>query len=106
LLIVTVMDFSSYLLGTPSSVTRTFIAQTPIWLELGVQLKAPVLPLMVAPVGGVIRLKVSVLAGTSWSVAVAVKERTLPHGVDRVAGTESTGATFTSLTVIVISSSS
>src|SRR5437667_404758 len=86
--------------GLPLSVTRTVTGNVP--LEEGVQLNAPDEAPIVAPAGAPASSeKVSVLAGISESVAVAVKvtgEPTVPDFGPIVA---STGAEFTSFTVIV-----
>src|SRR5439155_11540095 len=84
--------------------------------SVGVQLKAPVELLIEAPTGTMqevtlrqlvvplTRLKVSVLAGRSWSVAVAVKDRFVSSSTFLLPMAPSTGATLTSATVTVISS--
>src|SRR6266404_6222063 len=46
----------------------------PVCAALGVQVKTPVLESITAPAGAVERLKESVWAGRSWSVAEAVKK--------------------------------
>src|SRR5205814_2350916 len=88
--------------GTPLSVTTTVIVFVlgPC-ASLGVQLIAPLLPLIVMPAGGDTRLNVSVLAGTSASVALAVTASALNSSIVWLAGTLNTGATFTSRTVTV-----
>src|SRR5438105_1630504 len=73
-LTVTVTGFSSERLGVPLSVTRTLKVNVPgPWASVGVQVNTPVTGSMAAPLGAPTRLKVSVLAGMSGSVAVAVK---------------------------------
>ena len=75
----TVKLFVSLKLGTPLSVTRTVIVLVPgPCVSLGVQLNTPLLALMLAPDGGLIKLNVSVLAGRSASVAVTVSVSRLP----------------------------
>src|SRR5205823_11951937 len=83
--------------GTPLSVTTTVIVFVlgPC-ASLGVQLIAPLLPLIVMPAGGDTRLNVSVLAGMSASVALAVTASALNSSIVWLAGTLNTGATFTS----------
>src|SRR5439155_1767456 len=97
---VTVIVSKSLSAGLPLSVTRTVPGNVP--LDEGVQLKAPDEAPIVAPEGAPASSeKVSVLAGTSESVAVAVKvtgEPTVPDFGPIVA---STGAEFTSFTVMV-----
>src|SRR5262249_13494902 len=71
---------------------------------VGVQLKAPLVWSIDAPVGWPIRLKVRLLGGRSASVAVAVKVFPSRRSSDLEAGTPaSTGARLTSVTVRVIS---
>ena len=75
----TVKLFVSLKLGTPLSATRTVIVLVPgPCVSLGVQLNPPLLALMLAPGGGLIKLNVSVLAGRSASVAVTVSVSRLP----------------------------
>src|SRR5947207_2665384 len=58
--------------GVPLSVTTTVITFVDgPWASIGVQLIAPVFGSMVIPAGAEGRLKVSVLAGMSESVALA-----------------------------------
>jgi len=87
--------------GLPLSVTRTVTGNVPD--AEGVQLKAPVEELIVAPDGAPASSEnANVFAGLSVSVAVAVKVTgapTLPVWFPIAA---STGAEFTSVTVIVI----
>src|SRR6476646_6988719 len=69
---VTVNDFVSLRFGEPLSVTLTvmeFVLGPCV--SVGVHEIAPVFGLIVIPVGGETRLKVSVLVGTSESVAEA-----------------------------------
>jgi len=56
---------------------------------------------MVAPAGALARLKVRVLAGKSASVAAAVKLSVPPSAIVLLARAASTGASFTSLTIMV-----
>src|SRR5439155_634889 len=73
----------------------------------GVQLKAPVEPLIVAPAGAPASSeKVRVLAGTSASVAVAVKATSTPTVPALSPIAARTGATLTSFTVTEIVSES
>ena len=76
----TVKLFVSLKLGTPLSVARTVITFVPgPCVSLGVQVNWPVLGLMLAPVGAPgSRLYVIVLAGTSASVAEALKVNGVP----------------------------
>src|SRR6266481_9941277 len=71
-LTVTVKELVALMGGEPSSVTTTVIVLTlgPC-ASLGVQLIAPVAGLIIMPPGGESRLKVSVFAGMSGSVAEA-----------------------------------
>src|SRR5437764_537199 len=89
--------------GEPLSVTRTVTAFVlGPWLSVGAQVKTPLAGFMLAPAGApASRLKVRSWAGTSESVALAVKVSRLsslpvlfPIGVN-------TGAEFTSLTIIL-----
>src|SRR5580765_5164420 len=89
--------------GEPSSVTRTVIRLVlgPC-ASVGVQENTPLVGLMLAragPPGS--KLKVSVLAGMSASVAVFVTTNVLSSLIIWSAGTLSTGARFTSATTIV-----
>src|SRR5262249_15949498 len=73
-LTVTVSVFVALRLGAPLSVTRTVMLKVPSCVSVGVQLNTPLGALIVAPGGAPgSRLKLSVLAGRSGSVAVAVK---------------------------------
>ena len=71
------------------------------WASVGVQLKTPVVLLIVAPVGMApgaapsARLKVSVLAGRSASVALASKVMRVPSSPDWLPISARTGATLT-----------
>ena len=66
--------------GVPSSVTRTVTSNVPgPSASLGVQLNAPVVGSIAAPVGAPeSKLNVRLLAGTSASLAVAVKLSSTP----------------------------
>src|SRR5207253_2550764 len=99
---VTVKLFVALRFGVPLSVTTTVIVFVlgPC-ASFGVQLIAPLLPLIVIPVGGPTRLNVSVLVGTSASVALAVPSSLLDALPIWFPGTVNTGATFTSRTVTV-----
>ncbi len=109
LLTVTVISSSSESIGVPLSLTTTLKRNVP--LSGGVQLKAPVDGLIVAPAGTrqlvtvphavvpLARLNVSVSPSTS--VAVAVKVRLLPSATDLLPIAPSTGASLTAVTVIV-----
>src|SRR5204863_181677 len=82
---------------TPFSVTTTVIVFVlgPC-ASLGVQLIAPLLPLIVMPAGGPTRLNVSVLAYTlSLHDALPISSA-LNSSIVWLAGTLNTGATFTS----------
>src|SRR5438094_425154 len=88
--------------GTPLSVTTTVIVFVlgPC-ASVGVQLIAPLLPLIVMPAGGPTRLNVSVLAGTSASVALAVTASALNSSVVKCTRLLTTRRTITSRTVTV-----
>src|SRR2546427_120313 len=87
--------------GLPLSVTRTVTGKVP--LADGVQLNAPEEAPIVAPAGAPgSSEKVSVFAGMSESVAVAVNVTGCPTVPDLFPIGASTGAEFTSFTVIVI----
>src|SRR2546425_1205692 len=90
-------------LGVPLSVTRTVtVFVLALAAPLGFQLSPPLLALMVMPAGTPgFRLYVSVLAGTSASVAVAVSVNGLSSLTVWSAITASTGALFTSFTTTV-----
>jgi hypothetical protein len=91
----------SFIAGLPLSVTRTVTGNVP--LAVGVQLKAPVEPLIVAPDGAPASSEnVSVFTGMSASVAVAVKVTGVPTLPVLFPIAPSTGAWFTSVTEIVI----
>src|SRR4029453_10874772 len=85
-------------LGTPLSVTRTVtgLVLGP-WASVGVQLTPPLLALIVMPAGapGSI-LYVSVLAGTSLSLPLAVTVSRLPSLTVLLAITPNLAALFTS----------
>ena len=105
-LTVTVIASSSHNGMVASSQTLTVNGKEPT--EEGVQLNTPK-EVMSAPAGAPTRLKVSVLAGMSESVAVAVKLSKLLTSTDWFPIGFSTGAVFpspTALTVTVIASSS
>src|SRR3990172_9126717 len=87
--------------GVPLSVTMTVTGKEPS--ADGVQLKAPVELLIVAPAGAPVPSENErVWAGMSPSVAVAVNVTGLPAVPDLGPIGASTGATFTSFTVTVI----
>ena len=87
------------------SVTRTVAAKLPV--AEGVQLKAPVEPLIAAPAGAPASSEnVRALAGTSASVALAVKATSTPTVPALFPMAARTGATFTSFTSIVTTSKS
>jgi hypothetical protein len=91
--------------GEPLSDTMTVAGKVPH--AVGVQLKAPVTALIVAPEGAPApRLKVRVFAGMSASVAVAVKVTGAPTVPDLFPMGDRTGATFASVTVTWIVSES
>ena len=88
-------------LGLPLSDTFTVITLVlGPWASVGVQLNTPVLGFRFTPTGAETRAKVSVLAGTSASVAVFVTT-----SVSRISlivlldGTVSTGAVFAAVTI-------
>src|SRR5436190_10953 len=89
-------------LGVPLSVTCTLIVFVlgPC-ASVGVQLNTPLSGLMLAPAGGLTRLNVSDLVGTSESVAVIVSVNRLPSGMVCGARVANTGALFTSFTTTV-----
>src|SRR5438105_2275498 len=98
---MTVKDFVSLRFGVPLSVTWTWTTLVVLaWRTVGRQWKSPVLPLMVAPAGGLTRLKVRIFVGISESVAVAVKLMVWPGLTVWLVTAASTGALFTSRTMI------
>src|SRR5712691_7142524 len=87
--------------GVPSSVTRTVIKFVlgPC-ASVGVQVKTPLVGLMLAPAGAPgSKLKVRVLGGRSGSVAVFVTTSGLSSAMNRSVGALSTGGRFTSVTM-------
>src|SRR2546425_468993 len=100
---ITVKDLVSLNTGEPLSVTRTvMLLVLGPWASVGVHVNAPDDPLIVAPDGAPgSRLNVNVCAGTSASVAVAVKLRSVPSLIVWFEIGFSAGALFTSLTIIV-----
>src|SRR5437867_3029511 len=88
--------------GVPLSVTLIVIGFVlgPC-ASVGVQANTPVLGSTLTPAGPETRLKVSVLAGRSASVAVLVRTNPLNSLIVWSAGAASTGALFTSLTITV-----
>src|SRR5258708_7062130 len=102
-LTVTVNDLVSLRIGLPSSETRTCTVLVELPSAAGtLQLNRPLPLLMLAPAGGLRRLKDNVLVGKSASVAVAVKLMVCPAlTVWSAIRAPSTGAVFTSLTVKV-----
>src|SRR5204863_360169 len=101
-LTVTVNVLVTLRAGTPLSVTLTLTAFVlgPC-ASVGVQLIAPLPGLMVMPVGALTKAKVKLLAGISASVALALTFSVVCSLIVWSAGTVSTGARFTSLTVTV-----
>ncbi len=100
-LTVIVIASKSLSAGDPLSVARTVTGNVP--LAPGVHEKAPVDALIVAPAGAPASSeKLSVLAGTSGSVAVAVKVIATPTVPALFPMTPRTGPELTSLTVTVI----
>src|SRR6185295_11462537 len=100
-LTVIVMLFVS--VSVPSLTITSNVYEPGPWASVGVHVNAPLLELMLAPDGSPLRLKVSVCADKSWSVAVAVKPYGCSSSIVTADGTpESTGATLTSETVIAI----
>src|SRR5207244_2612561 len=91
--------------GEPLSLTRTVRLVEPLGPSSGVQVKTPVPALILAPAGAPTRLKVSVLAGRSGSVAVAVKVSKWPSSTVLLPRGPRTGGRFTSRTVTVMVSS-
>src|SRR5438876_267626 len=88
--------------GALLTVTRTVIRLVlGPWASVGVQVSTPVLGFRSTPVGADTRLKVKVLAGRSASIAVFVAVSVLSSVTVCAAGTVSTGAVFTSLTITV-----
>src|SRR5439155_352475 len=71
------------------------------WPSVGVHVSTPVVGLTLTPAGPDTRLNVSVLAGTSVSVAVFVTTSVLNSAMVWSAGTVSTGALFASVTTTV-----
>src|SRR5262249_50935764 len=103
---LTVTVIAASVLATPS-LTRTEkeYDQGPC-ASPGGQENTPVARWIAAPVGAPTREKVSVWAGTSGSVAVAVKVSAVSSSMVTDDGTpEIVGGTFTSLTVIVMAAS-
>ena len=105
---MTVIASKSLKAGVPLSVARIVIGNAPgPCASVGVQENAPVEALIVAPAGAPASSeKVSVFAGTSASVAVAVNASVASSFTVLLPIAASTGATFTSLTVTVIASKS
>src|SRR2546427_820545 len=96
-----VIASNALIAGLPLSVTRTVTGKFPD--EDGVQLNAPEEAPIVAPAGAPASSeKVSVFAGMSESVAVAVNVTGVPTVPVLFPIGASTGAEFTSFTVIVI----
>src|SRR5262245_14956490 len=90
------------MLGTPLSVTRTWMRCAPgPCASLGVHVNTPLAGSILAPGGGETRLKLSVLVGRSASVAVAVSVSVPPSLTTRLAIGLKTGALFTSFTTTV-----
>ena len=76
--------------GVPLSVTRTVAAKLPV--AEGVQLKAPVEPLIAAPAGAPASSEKASVWPASASVAVAVKATSTPTVPDLFPIASSTGA--------------
>src|SRR5205823_5317896 len=88
--------------GVPLSVTLTVRLFVPgPCASVGVHENTPLAGSMVAPGGGPTRLKVSVLAGRSGSLAVAVTVMSVSSLLVRLLIGFSTGGEFTSLTTTV-----
>src|SRR5437867_2967477 len=88
--------------GTPLSLTFTVIRFVlGPWPSVGVHVSTPVVGLTLTPEGPDTRLNVSVLSGTSVSVAVFVTTSVLNSVMFWSAGTVSTGALFASVTTTV-----
>ncbi len=104
---VTVIASKSLSAGVPLSVARIVMGNVPgPCASVGVQEKAPVEGLIVAPAGAPSSDQVRVLAGASASVAATVKVRDVNSLTVWLPGFVTTGATFTSLTVTAIPSKS
>src|SRR6185295_15267262 len=102
---VIVITSKSFSAGLPLSVTRTVTGNAPV--AEGVQLKAPVDALIVAPAGAPASSEnANVFAGTSESVAVAVNVTAWLTCVVRFPIAANIGAVFTSFTVTWIVSKS
>src|SRR5262245_57036505 len=103
---VTVSVIAASVLVTPS-LTRTVKGEARrAGDSRGVQLNTPELPSIEAPVGPLTSENVSVWAGRSASVAVAVNVYAASSGMVALAGTlASTGAALASVTVSVIAAS-
>jgi len=87
------MVWLSESVGDPLSVTRTVTEKVPTWVRVGVQEKRPLLELIEAPLGAPLpRLKVRFWAGTSTSLAVAVKVRLLVAAMVWLASVSRDGA--------------
>ena len=85
--------------GEPSSVTRTVMRLVlGRCASVGVQVSTPLLGSKLTPSGADTRLKVSVLAGRSESVAKLVTTSVASPWIALFGGTASTGALFTLLT--------
>src|SRR5881394_1327178 len=88
--------------GEPLSVTRTVIRlMLARCASVGVQLSTPLLGSRLIPSGAESRLKRSVSAGTSGSVAELVTTSVASPWITLYGGTVSTGALFSSLTATV-----
>src|SRR5207249_3518005 len=85
--------------GEPLSVTRTVMRLVlGSCASVGVQFRTPLLGSRLTPSGADRRLKVSVLAGRSGSVATLVSTSVASPWITLNVGTSKTGAAFTSLT--------
>ncbi|MCU0770204.1 MAG: hypothetical protein MUE94_00340 [Verrucomicrobia bacterium] len=88
--------------GTPLSVTRIAMSLVPgPCVSSGTQVSTPVLVFRFTPVGAATRLKRSVLAGRSGSVARFVTVRVVNSSTVCGGGTVSVGTRFTSFTTTV-----
>src|SRR5207244_3923226 len=88
--------------GVPLSVTRTVtVFVLGPWISFGVHVNTPLLALIVAPAGALIKLNDIALAGTSGSLAVIASVNRLPSGMVCGARVANTGALFTSFTTTV-----
>src|SRR5437867_13436980 len=99
---ITVKLLLSFSGGVPLSVTLIAIRFVlGPWASVGVQVNKPLLESRLTPLGAETRLKVSVLADRSASVAELVTTSVLSSSIVWLAGVGSNGARFTSFTITV-----